>query len=384
MHARLHDVAVALPNTCRWLQSSRQFLAWIDEGQIQEHHGILWIKGKPESGMSTVMKAAVARVERVWRAHIILTYFFNARSPGPLEKSSLGLYRSLLHQLLTAYPNGQALSVNRFASKERDGMVVDAWTEQELQNFLTDLIAAQKHSPVTVFIDALDEGRTEDVRLMVSYLDDLTQHSSLTGAVTRVCLSSRHFPHISIRQSLSIVLEDQAEHRRDIEIYIRQKLVGNNSLHMWALRGKVHRRAAGTFLWVVMVITMLHELDDQGKKPVAMLRKLNEVPQDLHDMFLSTLTRNVEDIDECIALLRWVLYSLRPLEPVELYVAVQQAYASEGNDDDEDDHEALRDDRVARYLVNCSRGLVEFVVICTCRTIHSRNRMRLSVESERV
>jgi len=27
MNARLYDLAVALPNTCRWLQSSRQFLA---------------------------------------------------------------------------------------------------------------------------------------------------------------------------------------------------------------------------------------------------------------------------------------------------------------------------------------------------------------------
>jgi len=47
------------------------------------------------------------------------------------------------------------------------------------------------------------------------------------------------------------------------------------------------------------------------------------------------------------------------VEPAERYVAVQQAYASEGEDDDEDDHETLRDDRVARCLVNCSRGLVE-------------------------
>ena len=127
----------------------------------------------------------------------------------------------------------------------------------------------------------------------------------------RVCLSSRDFPHISIRQRLSIVLKDQAEHRRDIEIYIRQKLVGNDSLQMRTLRGEVHRRAAGTFLWAVLAVTMLHEYYNPGKKPAAMLRMLNEVLQDLHEMFLSTLIRNVEDIDECIALLRWVLYSLR-------------------------------------------------------------------------
>ena len=338
MDARLRNVATALPETCQWLRSHPHFLAWIDEGRMQEHCGFLWIKGKPGSGKSTLIKETVSWVERAWPTQVILTYFFNARSPGQLEKSSLGLYRSLLHQLLTAFPDAQALFATRFASKERDGKIAEAWTEPELQNFLIELVTTQQDLFITAFIDALDEGSSDDVRCMISYLENLTQYSTLAGTVTRICLSSRHFPTVTIRKGLSIVLENQPDHRRDIEIYIQQNLVGDDTPHIGDLRRQVRNRSAGTFLWVVLTITMLNKLYDQGKKPAAMLKKLSEIPQDLRDVFACSLFRDKEDIDECIALLRWVLYSLRPLSPAELYVAVQETCSSR----DEDDHEALR------------------------------------------
>lgn len=132
MNARLRNVATALSNTCQWLQRHRDFCAWADPARVQEHGGFSWIKGKPGSGKSTVMKTIVGWAEQAWDTQITLTYFFNARSPDQLEKSSLGLYRSLVYQILEACPDNQALFMTKFGSKERQGKLVSEWTETEL------------------------------------------------------------------------------------------------------------------------------------------------------------------------------------------------------------------------------------------------------------
>jgi hypothetical protein len=62
---------------------------------------LLWIKGKPGSGKSTLMKEAYRRAGQQPQAvsPIIAAFFFNARGSS-LEKSPLGLFRSVLHHIL--------------------------------------------------------------------------------------------------------------------------------------------------------------------------------------------------------------------------------------------------------------------------------------------
>ncbi|KAJ9662198.1 hypothetical protein H2198_001549 [Neophaeococcomyces mojaviensis] len=247
MDARLHNVAATLPTTCEWLIRHEQFAVWTDVSRNHEHHGFLWIKGKPGSGKSTIMKETLAWAERHWSSQIILSYFFNARSPHQLEKSSLGLHRSLLYQLLCALPSSRALFEKRFALKIQDGKVGE-WTETELQNFLIELITTLQLPLLNIFIDALDEGSDDDVRRMVRFLECLTRYATVAGRLLRIYLSSRHYPHISIEKSLSLVVEHQAGHKRDIELYIRNELVGGNSHQTGHLRWKILDRSAGVFL----------------------------------------------------------------------------------------------------------------------------------------
>lgn len=134
IHARLHNVAQALPNTCQWLFDHYCFTTWKAAG------GLLWIKGKPGSGKSTIMKEVHACVENEWSSHCVLSYFFNARSHNGLEKSPLGLYRSLLHQLLSKIGAGYDSFVSTFAYKIKtdhkaggrmECIVTEDWTEVE-------------------------------------------------------------------------------------------------------------------------------------------------------------------------------------------------------------------------------------------------------------
>lgn len=364
MDARLRNIATALPDTCRWLFQHPTFRSWTGELQtFEECHGFLWIKGKPGSGKSTIMKEAVAWAGKTYPSHLILTYFFNARSPHDLEKSSLGLYRSTLHQVLLAYPDGTERFTARFSSKVRDNELVEDWAMQEVQNFLIELVTTQKLQPLMLFVDALDEGHDDDVRQMISFLEQLAHHAMSTGAALRICLSSRHYPQITIRRAHSIVVESQVEHTQDIATYIQHRLApGETDPRINELQRQVQDRSAGVFLWVILVVAMLNKLYDQGKSVTAMTSKLGKVPRDLHEVFAAILSRDTEDIDECIALFQWVMFSFMPLQPFELYFAVQLQLSVQRT---ESDIPTWIPDAavVMRYLLHCSRGLVELTMV---------------------
>jgi ABC-type ATPase involved in cell division len=63
--------------------------------------GFLWLKGKPGAGKSILMKFLYSEAKKAAKPNpgaLVISFFFNARG-GHLEKSTLGLYRSLLWQL---------------------------------------------------------------------------------------------------------------------------------------------------------------------------------------------------------------------------------------------------------------------------------------------
>ncbi len=99
IEARLHDIAAAYSGTCDWLFSTTQFRKWRDCADLPGYNGVLWIKGKPGAGKSTLMKHALRHCEEVFADHLIVAYFFNAQGEI-LEKTPLGMLRSIVYQLL--------------------------------------------------------------------------------------------------------------------------------------------------------------------------------------------------------------------------------------------------------------------------------------------
>src|SRR5438270_13458919 len=94
LDARHATIKTAHAKTCKWLLKKSEYLDWLDLNNIPEHHGFLWIKGKPGSGKSTIMKFAFAHAKKTMKDGIIISFFFNARGEH-LEKSTEGMYRSL-------------------------------------------------------------------------------------------------------------------------------------------------------------------------------------------------------------------------------------------------------------------------------------------------
>jgi hypothetical protein len=101
--ARQTNIRKAHAQTCEWLLTTPTYLKWLDPSDRDQHHGCLWIKGKPGAGKSTLMKFALAnpldKTKNKMNDEVVVSFFFNARG-DELEKSTVGMYRSLLLQLL--------------------------------------------------------------------------------------------------------------------------------------------------------------------------------------------------------------------------------------------------------------------------------------------
>ena len=101
--ARLLNIKKAHDMACNWLYEHLEYKMWLNRDFTHEHHGFMWIKGKPGAGKSTMMKHALLKTKKVLAGATIISFFFNSRG-SILEKSTLGIYRSLLFQRLIAIP----------------------------------------------------------------------------------------------------------------------------------------------------------------------------------------------------------------------------------------------------------------------------------------
>src|SRR4051794_20454613 len=99
MDSRRDDITRAHPQTCDWFFQTPAFQQWLHPRELKAHNGVLWIKGNPGTGKSTLMKHTLAYCTRTLRQHTIIAHFFNARGDD-FEKTPLGMLRSLVYQLI--------------------------------------------------------------------------------------------------------------------------------------------------------------------------------------------------------------------------------------------------------------------------------------------
>lgn len=62
------------------------------------------------------------------------------------------------------------------------------------------------------FIDALDECEEKQVREMIQFLEHIADLAVFNGIRFKVCFLSRHYPHVTIRNGLELLLEGQEGH----------------------------------------------------------------------------------------------------------------------------------------------------------------------------
>ncbi|EXL96036.1 ankyrin repeat-containing domain protein [Fusarium oxysporum II5] len=329
----------------------REYLDWLNPDMVDEHHGFLWIKGKPGAGKSTLMKFILSNARRRMKDKTIISFFFNARGEE-LEKSTTGMYRSLLLQMLQQLP--------RLHSLLDPGLILGIgenhdWSVEALRTLFEQTLEGLGDSSVVVFIDALDECDESGIRSMVSSFKNSGNLSAAEGVGFQVCLASRHYPHITMPKRTELVLEGQEGHDQDIISYLDSELEIGDSKLAQEVRAQIKEKASGVFMWVVLVSGILQQKYDQGRIHT-LKQTLREIPGDLHELFRDILTRDDANKDELLLCIQWVLFARNPLKLEQLYFAIRSHTERTTCKWDRDEIGELA---IRNFILSSSKGLVE-------------------------
>lgn len=280
---------------------------------------------------------------------LFIEHFFNARGRG-LEKTFLGLLRSLIYQLLSKVPEFYNAFVHIYREKD---MIQGQWEwpQNELRNFLRSELKLSRLKFI-ILVDALDECSLDEIALVVSFFESLSLDAVEAGTNLRICLSSRHYPKVSMKKNLEFTLDGNVEHDTDIKKYVWAKLKTENL----DIEERIFRKANGVFLWVVLVVEILNKAVDSGH-PEEMQQTLDGIPSDLDNFFETLILNNPEKNSETLLMFQLVLFSRRLLKPAELVFAViakpQEGYLKSRSQSE------MKDDMLRARIVDSSKGLIE-------------------------
>ncbi|KAJ4377410.1 hypothetical protein N0V83_000235 [Neocucurbitaria cava] len=354
--ARLLTLKSAQTKTCRWLLKNVHYKDWMNADKLKQHHGFFWIKGKPGTGKSIMMKFLFSEAKRSMKDSLVLSFFFNARGEA-LEKSTSGLYRALLLQLLEKAPETCGI-LDCYGTHMFDIIKDSGWQNETLRDLFSRALQGLGNGRVVCFVDALDECPEDDVRDMVSFFEELGEIEK--AAEFRVCFSSRHYPEISIRTGLQLALESEQDHTNDLSLYINTQLKLGTSTQAEDVKAEILRKSSGIFLWISLVIPILNKEYDRGRIK-ALKRRLGEIPAGLHELFLDMLTRDHKNVDELLVCIQVVLFAARPLKPEELRIAIETCCG--GNDDLQYgrcvDPTEMTPESLRKFVLDASKGLAE-------------------------
>lgn len=364
MEARFHSIYNGLNGTCEWLFRQAEYTAWMESEPIGQYDSLLWIKGKPGAGKSTLMKMVVRQIDihKQKDKPAVLHFFFDSRGNNEIQVSARGLFRSLLCQFLQQDRRllGSFLPLYR-RKINMHGSEWD-WHTQELKDFLVSTCFAQRKGPLFLIIDALDECDEQDLEEVTEFLRDLIQLSPPELLTIKICLSARYHPVIYVEDGLKINIDKH--NSSDILLYIERWLKPNDATPgLRRLATEVVARASGIFLWVVLVVKTLVKARDEGETMHRMLQIVQDLPKQLDDLIRQLLKHITDDHrKDALRIMQWVCFSRRVLSTTELRFALEVSRASNFKS-----HQQLvssptcisSDDQMEKLIRSRTKGLVE-------------------------
>jgi hypothetical protein len=246
------------------------------EQWLRSRTGLYWIKGKPASGKSTLMKmacgdtrtTAILKTGKHREAHA--AFFFHGRG-SQLQKSFAGLLQSILHQILSAVPElitcwrqTSASSLGDDAQSQNSPELGELFPEDVLKDFFDRILHQQiLKVDICLFLDALDE-YSGDHNSMAKFLCSVVSRGLRPSGLTniQICFSSRplqvfldHFDQVPgfymqnhTDEDIDIVIDtmmrDNPRMLRHLESSEEQSREMAN-----ALATEISSRAEGVFLW---------------------------------------------------------------------------------------------------------------------------------------
>ncbi|PMD51211.1 putative Pfs NB-ARC and ankyrin-domain-containing protein, partial [Hyaloscypha bicolor E] len=329
MNYRQEEVLDARADSCTWILQHQNYQKW-----LTDDHGLLWIQGKPGSGKSTLMKRIFQVFGRENRSpkRIHLAFFFHRRGVQ-LQHTPLGMFRTMLHQLLSQVPSASADFLSLCEEKRRFQGDVSReweWREPELRRVLkSSLVSAAKTHSLVIFVDALDEAGEDSARSIVKYLHEANEELLQSRHATSICFACRHYPIVRTHEGIQICVEDEnvndisayalSELRR--QVHPRDENLGSDPLN--EMQELISNKASGVFLWVSLVIPTIAKQYNEGRSLEEILEGLEKAPSDLKTIYEHILGLVDPTFrSQTLHLMEWICLAERPLSPTELRFAL--------------------------------------------------------------
>lgn len=351
---RLHDIEFASAGACDWIFKSTEFITWLDVQHRDVHNGVLQVRGKPGSGKSTMMKHMYIAGEEYFREKTVAAYFFHARG-GDLQKTLIGMFRSITYQILRNNVELLDRFIPTFPTASIQHLKNRDWTVKQLQHFLLLSIQQKVLDKTVIIIDAVDECDHSDARKLVEFCEKLAVAATSSGLNVSILLSTRKFPHISMRACIGLDIDRKKGHNAAIEQYVMENVRVQDPK---IVRGVVVK-AQHVFAWAVLVVQVLNESFDGGAAIGYMLDQLSTISPNLYGILDSKFQNGEALNDEIMLMFRLVLYAYHPLHPGTLYLlmkagtklALLSSWSTSGMDDES----------VQLFIIRLSRGMLEIV-----------------------
>ena len=368
MHARESNIEPAAEDAGNWLLENVDFQDWAQRKRLDRHHGFFWIKGNPGSGKSTLIKKVYATIKASScdPSSIVTAFFFNARG-SDLEKSPVGMFRTLLHSLCRQVSALRAIVLRTFLEKSRLLQPGWEWTESEIMALLNSVVKLSilGQRKLVLFLDALDECDFNEIKSVIRFFEDLASSAVRQGTKVNICLSSRYWPQFKVQYCFQVRVE--LANQRDIESYVHNTMglplpQEDDPVDLIAFRKQILEKASGIFLWVVLVVQDLLGARDNGATLSELRKIVRKVPSDLRGVYLRQLQNtSIHDRLPLLRLFQCVFFSQRPLSATELRCALAfstEKFASYEEWLQSDDY-VENDTQMEKRICELSRGLIE-------------------------
>jgi hypothetical protein len=232
-----------------------------------------------------------------------------------MQKSGMGLFQSLLYQILRKNPD-------LITDGMHDRVHHELWTTQELKAAYRMIAkSVEMHSKFCFFIDGLDEyeGEEEDLISMLEILADFPH--------VKICASSR--PHQTFgkmmkgRDNRAFDIADFTQ--RDMANHVQTELGRSQKFQLLAERepdcaqivADISDWASGVWLWVYLVTSEIRKEVEKGEGIETLRSIVNNFPSDLDKFFRRIISKVHDRHKEQMAQI--FLVAIEELQPLPLY-----------------------------------------------------------------
>lgn len=363
MDARRENIERAANGTCSWLMEHSEYQAW-----AAQKHALLWILGKPGAGKSVLLDTLVQTVgKRMDDGNIVASFFVHGRGTQ-LQKSPAGLYRSILHQILTKVEILRTQLTELYLLKQdTQGEYGKAWNwhEKELLDFLETRVKEHTTKSITIFVDGLDEFGEEMARKLSAELWSLTKPGRGDRSAISMCIACRHYPVMDLFGAPQICVENQ--NSDDISKFVQATLatVFVEADAQNDIQTEILRKAGGNFLWTALILPQIARKGLSGYGLETLRKEIQNSSPELRQLYKEALEKiPFSEKMYALHLFQWVCLAEEPLSPVQMRYVLSFNSLAPARDLAKwaaSENYVSTDEQLVKLIKALSGGLVEII-----------------------